>query len=59
MLDDVPMKCTFRHLSHMTPIWIGMRGDYGTIWALPFGGFSSYRSLPWGKQKRSRAAGAA
>jgi len=26
MPDDVPMKCAFRHLSHMTPIWIGMGG---------------------------------
>ena len=58
------MKCTFRHLSHMTPIWIGMGGDYGTINPkrmlgfdlsnLPFGGFSSYRCLPWAKKKIPR-----
>ena len=31
MPGEVTMKCTFRHLSHTTPIWIGMGGDYGTI----------------------------
>jgi hypothetical protein len=30
MPGDVAMKCTFRHLSHMMPIWIGMGEDYGT-----------------------------
>jgi len=25
------MKWSFRHLSHIMPIWIGMGGDYGTI----------------------------
>jgi hypothetical protein len=28
---EVAMKCTFRHASHMMPMWIGMGGDYGTI----------------------------
>jgi hypothetical protein len=31
MPDDEAMKCTFPHLSHMTPIWIGMGEDYGTL----------------------------
>ncbi len=31
MPGEVEMKCTFLHLSHMTPMWTGMDGDYGTI----------------------------
>jgi hypothetical protein len=29
MPTEVAMKCTFRHFSHMMPMWIGMAGDYG------------------------------
>jgi hypothetical protein len=31
MPRDVATKCTFPHASHMTPMWIGMPADYGTI----------------------------
>jgi hypothetical protein len=28
MLGEVAIKWTFRHLSHMMPMWIGMAADY-------------------------------
>jgi hypothetical protein len=45
------MKCTFRHTSHIMPMWISIGGDYGTLNPkrmlgsdlsnLPFGGMAT------------------
>jgi hypothetical protein len=53
MPDDEAMKCTVPHLSHMTPIWIGMGGDYGTL--NPKRMLESHLSnLPFGEKKELR-----
>jgi hypothetical protein len=31
MLGEVAIKWTFRHLSHMMPMWIGMGADYRPV----------------------------